>query len=242
VAIATGHAVITMHRANSTAVSPSTEELEIVLRHVLRRQEIDRQKLACLAHDDLGQLLAMLKLNLEAASRKPDSLPTRLKECLDLVQRAVHQTRRFALEARPALLDDLGLVPALRWLMQTRTQASGVNAMVVAEPELLVVPAHCLDACFRVAEEAVSNALRHAQARNLAVEIRDQDNAITMAIRDDGVGFVVAERASCGGLLTMRARVRLAGGDFDLHSQPGSGTVIHVRFVRERLSKEAENL
>jgi signal transduction histidine kinase len=235
------HAVIDMPRSNPTPVSPSAEELEIVLRHLLQRQESDRQKLARLAHDGLGQVLAILKLNLEAISRKPEILGTRINECLDLVQRAVNQTRGFALEARPSLLDDLGLVPALRWLVQTRTQGSGVIAGVVAEPELVVVPACWLDACFRVAEEALSNALRHAQARNLAVEVHDQDGAMAMTVRDDGVGFAVADRAAGGGLLTMRERVRLAGGAFDLHSHPGGGTAIQVRFVRASLSKEPES-
>ena len=202
-----------------------------MLSHLLRSQESQRRQLARQLHDDLGQVLAILKLQLTALARQLGTAVPRLEDCLDLVQRAANQTRTLALETRPALLDDLGLVPALRWLLQTKTAGTGITAMVTAEPESPLVPAEWRSTCFRVAEEAVNNALRHAQAKTLTIEVRQHGDVLDMAIRDDGIGFQVAAHAAGGGLLTMRARVRLAGGDFALHSQPGTGTEVRVRLV-----------
>jgi signal transduction histidine kinase len=220
-----------MQRSPPATVSPSAE-LQFVLRRMLERQEDERRQLARQLHDDLGQALAMLKLQLGALARQLGSTPSpRVQDCLELVQRALSQTRLLALEARPSLLDDLGIVPALRWLVQRRVEGTGVAGKVVADPENLKLPAPWLSTCFRVAEEALDNTLRHAQAQAVTVEVREHGGMIDMVIRDDGVGFSVTDPLTGGGLLTMRERVRLAGGEFDLQSRPGGGTEVRVRVV-----------
>ena len=206
-------------------------ELQIVLEHLLRSQETQRRQFARQLHDELGQVLAMLKLQLTALAQQLGAAAPRLQDCLDLVQRAVNQARLLALEARPALLDNLGLVPALRWLVQTKTAGTGITAAVAADPESPVLSLERRCICFRVAEEAVNNAVRHARAKTLQIELRRHEDGMEMTIRDDGAGFNVAEHAASGGLLTMRTRVRLTGGDFALHSQPGTGTEVRLRFA-----------
>jgi signal transduction histidine kinase len=213
-----------------TAAAPSAKELEVILRHLLQRQEKEQGRFARRLHDELGQVLAMLKLQLSALSRQTP-LPG-LQECLDLTQRAVNHTRQLALDARPSLLDDLGIVPALRWLVQARLAETGLTGSVVAEPEAPVVPAAWSSACYRVAEDAVDNALCHARARALTVEIRQRGPGLDLVIRDDGVGFCLADHAADAGLLLMRERVRLAGGEWAVQSQPGAGTEVRVRFDR----------
>jgi signal transduction histidine kinase len=220
-----------MQRPAPEPVPIPAEELQVVLAHLLRSQETQRRQLARQLHDELGQVLAMLKIKLTTLVKQPGAAGLRLEDCLDLLQRAVNQARLIALEARPALLDDLGLVPALRWLVQTKSAGTGLTATVTADPESPVLSLERRSTCFRVAEEAVNNVLRHAQAKTLRIEFRQHEGALNMAIRDDGCGFEVAEHAAGGGLLTMRIRVRLAGGEFVLQSQHGTGTEVRVRFV-----------
>jgi signal transduction histidine kinase len=218
-----------MKRPAVTAVASSAEELQVVITHVLQRQDEERRLFGRRLHDDLGQLLTILKLRLSALARQTPS--PLMQECLDLTQRAVNDTRQLALEAGPSLLDDLGLVPALRWLVQWRTAGTGVVGTVVSEPASLSLPAEWSRVCYRVAEDAVASGLGRPQAKTLVVEVRQLDRAVEMVIRDDGLTGAVADHAADCGLLTMRARVRLAGGELVVHSPPGVGTEVRVRFA-----------
>src|SRR5262249_26731502 len=158
----------------------------------------------------LSQSLAMIKLHLAAAMRQLGTeAPTRLHDCLPLVGQTAQRARELALEARPSLLDDLGLVPALRWCVQHRTQGAGLSVTLTAEPPEPALAPEVAAACYRVAEEAVVNVVRHAAAKNLAVEVRVQSAWIEMVVRDDGVGFDVGRlgQAGAGSLLLMRERV-----------------------------------
>jgi len=204
-----------------------------LLIHCLARDEAERRRLARVLHDEVGQSLAMIKLHLAAVARQlGDAAPPRLHECLSLVQQAAQRARELALEARPSLLDDLGLVPALRWCVQHRTAQAGLNVTITADPPEPALPSDLATVCYRVAEEAVDNVVRHARARNLTVEVRVQSGTAEMTIRDDGVGFDVG-RLGWGeprSLLLMRERVRLAGGELVVQSAPG-GSEVRVRFA-----------
>jgi len=215
-----------------TAGVCSAEELQAVLAHVLQRHDEERRLLARRLHDDLGQVLAILKLRLGALDRQAPS--PLLRECLDLAQRAVNDIRQLALEAGPTMLEDLGLVPALRWLVQARTAGTAVVGTVTSEPPSPALPAEWSTACYRVAEEAVANALRQDQVRTVKVDARLVEFAFEMVIRDDGLPCTDADHAVDCGLLTMRERVRLAGGELVVQSQPGAGTEVRVRLLRGR--------
>ena len=208
------------------------ELLDRVLGQCLERDEDERRRLARVLHDELGQSLAMIKLHLAAVLRQLGTeAPARLHDCLALVQQTAQRARELALEARPSLLDDLGLVPALRWCVQHRTQQAGLNVNVTAEPAEPVLPPELATVCYRVAEAAVDNVVRHAAAKNLTVEVRVRPDAIEMAVRDDGVGFDVGRVGEAGSLLLTRERVRLAAGELVVRSAPG-GTEVRVRFAR----------
>jgi signal transduction histidine kinase len=137
---------------------------------------------------------------------------------------------------RPSLLDDLGLVAALRWYVDRQAQWGNFTAEFIADTIETRLPPDMETVCFRVTQEAVTNVVRHAQATKVRIELKQQDDEVSLNIQDDGVGFNVraaeehAVRGSSLGLLGMKERVLLAGGKFEIRSQPHSGTEIRVYF------------
>ena len=142
--------------------------------------------------------------------------------------------RSLALELRPTMLDTLGLETALRWLAERHEQRTGSEVLVDA---LLSGPPPSADltiACFRVAQEALTNVVRHAQARHVWIELRQDESVLELVVRDDGVGFAVtptqeqAARRGSLGLLGMKERMQILGGILDVESEPGRGTRIRA--------------
>jgi len=219
-------------------------ELQTLSRRLLEVQETERRHLARELHDEVGQALSVLKLNLEAleSSFIPDTpAPGRLADGMRLVDQLLAQVRSMSLDLRPSMLDDLGLVPALRWYVRQYASRTGVNAVFQSEEddERRFDPA-LETACFRVAQEALTNALRHARARTVTVTLGEADGVLRLSVRDDGGGFDLAaarERAQHGGsfgLMGMRERVSLLAGELELDSNPGRGTEVCARFPAGR--------
>jgi signal transduction histidine kinase len=199
-------------------------------------QEIERRRLARELHDEFGQSLGALKLNLERMKARPADVGAFLNESIDLVDHLVRQARSLALDLRPSLLDDFGLAPAVRWYVEKQAERGGLVAEILDRVARKRVPAEIETACFRVVQEAVTNVVRHAQARRVTVEITIEDAEVRLVVRDDGAGFDVT-RVGRGttlggsfGILGMQERVALAGGRFELDSAPGRGTVVRARF------------
>jgi signal transduction histidine kinase len=212
------------------------EALQILSRRLLEAQENERRHLARELHDEIGQALTAVKINLQAAQRTPDALVAYLEDSISIVDRTLQQVRNLSLDLRPALLDDLGLVVALRWYVDRQAQRVGFTAQFAADPSETRPRPDIETACFRVAQEALTNVVRHAQAQHVRVELRQRDAELHLLIRDDGKGFDVRaaqERAAQGastGLLGMQERVWLVGGQIDIKSAPAWGTEIRVRF------------
>ena len=148
---------------------------------------------------------------------------------------AIRQVRSLSRDLRPSVLDDLGLVPALRWFVDHEGQQAPFDVSFAADPLGERLPSAIENAYFRIVQEAMTNAVRHAQARLFSVELRRDGDCLVLSIRDDGVGFDVSRALASDkdggsfGLLSMRERVRLIGGDFEVRSQPAKGTHIRVR-------------
>jgi signal transduction histidine kinase len=203
---------------------------------LLEAQEAERRRLARELHDEIGQALTAVKINLQGLERSGAAATgPRLEESIAIVDRALQQVRNLSLDLRPSLLDDLGLVAALRWYADRQAQRAGLAVEFVADPPGIRATSELETACFRVAQEALTNIVRHAQARSVHVELRQQDPELRLLIRDDGVGFDVAaarQRALRGGslgILGMQERVGLLRGRLDIRSTPQRGTEIHVR-------------
>jgi signal transduction histidine kinase len=199
-------------------------------------QEAERRRIACELHDEIGQSLTAVKINLQGIQQRPDGaeLGTRLAGSIEIVEHALQQVRNLSLDLRPSLLDDLGLVATLRWYLDRQAQWGGFSAQFVAPPAELSLCSELETTCFRIVQEALTNVLRHAQAHQVRVELQQHEAHLELTIQDDGVGFDVQEalnRAAQGsslGLLSLLERVTLAGGQLDVESQLGQGTRIRV--------------
>ncbi len=218
-------------------VRAGREQLQALSRRLLTAQEEERRRLAVELHDELGQVLTAVKINLASLERQSGPAPpsAHLRDALASVDRAMERVRDLALDLRPSVLDDLGLGAAVRAHVVKFARTTGIethlsiDAVPRLRPDLEI-------ACFRVAQEALTNVARHAQARNVWVDLRLGAEALELRVRDDGIGFdadLVRERAIGGasmGLLGMQERVALAGGEFELSTRPEGGTEVRARF------------
>ncbi len=211
-------------------------DLRRLSRQLVDTQETERRRLARELHDEIGQSLGALKLNLQRLKARPAGEGALLDDTIALVDHLVQQTRTLALDLRPSLLDDFGLVPAVKWYVERQAQRTGLGAEIVDRVGHARVPAEIETACFRVVQEAVTNVTRHARARHVTVELEIDDEGLLLVVRDDGAGFdaAAARRADAlgggFGIVGMEERVALAGGRFELESAPGRGTVVRARF------------
>jgi PAS domain S-box-containing protein len=212
------------------------ERLRALSMRLLEAQEQERRTIARELHDEIGQALTAVRIDLQTLQGTVDQASRPLVEsALSVTRSLVRQARDLSLDLRPSLLDDLGLTAAIRWYLERHQSRFGGEATLVGDLADLRLPAPVETACFRVAQEALTNVARHAGARAVSVELRRVDGEVEMTVRDDGAGFDVAaarRRATAGhsmGILGMEERVMLAGGQLTLTSSIGVGTEIRVR-------------
>jgi PAS domain S-box-containing protein len=223
-----------------TQVNAGRQRLQVLARQLIEVQETERRTLAHELHDEIGQALTALIINLQAAQRNPLSaqLALPLAESIEIVQQTLQQIRNISLDLRPSLLDDLGLVATLRWYLDRQSQRMNIPMYFVGEPITPRLPPLLEITCFRLVQEAITNVARHASARTVDVTLRLQGEHVDLTIHDDGVGFDVAaalaRAAQSGslGLLGMQERAVLLGGQVTIDSAPGMGTTIVARFPR----------
>ena len=216
----------------------ANDRLETMSRRLLDAEENERRRLAQDLHDELGQTLTVISLRLQLLGKRlgDTELANHVSDSIEILHKATDQVRSLALNLRPPSLDDLGLVKTLSWYVEHQAQWTELTTHFTADPPEISLPPDLETTCFRVVQEALTNAMRYARARRLDVGLRRLDGEVELLIQDDGVGFNVeatmkrAEAGSGFGLLGMDERVRLAGGRFIVESAPGSGTVIRARF------------
>ncbi len=210
-----------------------------LLKSVISAQEEERKRIARELHDETGQALTGIIMSLEAAQdalgREPAAASERLERASSLASQSIDMIRQLVVDLRPAALDDLGLVPALRAFAETRLGEKGVRLQMETSglKDRLSPPVEtCL---FRVVQEAVTNIVRHSEATAARIELRREDGAVSLLIEDDGRGFDVTEmRSEPGsdralGLAGMEERLALVGGDLTIESAPGKGTRIRAK-------------
>ena len=213
-------------------------KLQTLSRRLVEVQETERRRLARELHDEVGQALTVAQMDLQAVLQSPDAgaAAPRLTESLQMVDRVLEQVHDISLNLRPSMLDDLGLESALQWDTNRLAGSAGFQAEFAMESL-----EHRLDPileteCFRIAQEALTNVVRHAHARKVTIELRTKDGRLHLSVRDDGVGFEVVpvrEQAVNGaslGLLSMEERAVLGGGGLEFKSAPGIGTDVQAWF------------
>jgi signal transduction histidine kinase len=188
-------------------------------------------------HDELAQILATLRIETdrlrEAAADTPAGAASesRLMAMRSLLDEAVTSTRRIASDLRPLVLDDLGLVAAVQWLVQNFTQRTGVACELTLDPPDIELDEPYATATFRMLQESLTNISRHAHASHVEVSLAREHDWVVLTVRDDGVGFDPARPRKPGsfGLAGLRERAYLVDGELRIDSSPGRGATIEVR-------------
>jgi signal transduction histidine kinase len=224
-------------RERSATLAEANRELTWFSKRALQIQEQERRSLALELHDQIGQELASLVLSLtrcerEMATADVPGVRSAVKDSIEIARAAYGDVHSLALDLRPAMLDRLGLIPTLQWFARQQTKHSGCEILVEADAFPDVLPSDILIAAFRIVQEAVSNAVRHADPHRIQIGARYRPGCIELQIRDDGVGFdpsvaITQQDAHAGlGLIGIRQRAADVGGHVSIRSQPGSGTEI----------------
>jgi PAS domain S-box-containing protein len=212
------------------------KELQQTLsQRLMDAQENERRLIAHDLHDEVGQALTAIKINLQTIQRKQNN-DLGLDESIVKVERALEQVRAISLNLPPPMLEDVGLAAALRWLLEQQSRAADFGASFSANLGKVRLPQHIEIACYRVAQEALTNIMRYSQARQVKMELAQVDQELQLTIEDDGIGFDVEmayENARSGkslGLVSMYERAHLAGGHFVIESRIGQGTMVQASF------------
>jgi two-component system sensor histidine kinase UhpB len=196
----------------------------------LEAQEEERARVARDLHDEVNQSLTGLLLRLEAAREKaPPELAHELAETRALANRAMQELLTLARQLRPTALDDLGLKAAMAGSVKELGSQSAIEASFEAQGDFSDLPQEVQLVVYRVAQEALSNALRHASADNVRVALVRENGAVELRVGDDGRGFTFEQAAQGLGIAGMRERALLVGGDLRVESRPELGTRVSLR-------------
>jgi signal transduction histidine kinase len=222
----------------------SQEELRLLSAQLLNIQEAERQRIAGDLHDVIGQSLSVVKVSIEEAQAQFErdgagDAAAALSRLVPWVKQALAEVRRISMDLRPAIIDDLGLLPTLSWFFR-EFGASCRN--IVIEPRISItesdVPPELKIGIFRILQEAVSNIIKHADAKHIRVVLQRTDSIVQLAVIDDGKGFDADAPATSRdwksglGLASMRERARVSGGNYIIESTPGAGTRVFVSWYR----------
>jgi signal transduction histidine kinase len=220
------------------------EQLRQLSRQILSAQEEERKEISRELHDVIAQTLTGINVRLAALKKEAavntEGLDRNIARTQRLVEKSVDIVHRFARELRPAVLDDLGLIPALHSFMKNFARRTGVRTSLTAFAAVEQLDAARRTALYRVAQEALTNVGRHARASRVEVSIRKLPDCVCMKIKDDGKSFQV-QRVLLGrgskrlGVLGMRERLEMIGGHFGIESAPGKGTTITAQIPLRNL-------
>ncbi|HME90943.1 MAG TPA: PAS domain S-box protein, partial [Myxococcaceae bacterium] len=228
---------ITERKRAVEALQGSVLRLKALSHQILETQETERRRIARELHDEVGQMLTTIGLRLHQLKDVcGPEVHSALNQEIGFVNRTIEQVRELSLNLRPPMLDVLGLEAALRWYAENQRQRTGLDVQLVGHLEGPRLDPDLEIACFRVVQEALTNVVRHAHAKCVWIELKEEDSKLHLVIHDDGIGFDVAAKRECAGqgssfgVLAMQERVELLAGQFEVESAPGAGTWIRASF------------
>jgi len=227
---------ITERKRGEEALVLQREQLRALAERLQTVREEDRKKVARELHDQIGQILTSIKMDMTWVVRHlPESevqVLARLAESIELINDGVKAVRIICSGLRPGVLDDLGLAAAIEWQASEFATRNNIRCEVSVPPIDLHLDGDRATATFRIFQECLTNVIRHAQAKSVRVDLCQEDENILLVVMDDGKGFSEAGFSnSLGslGLLGMKERAQFCGGDVQIFSSPGNGTTVTVR-------------
>ena len=222
------------NRLAEQEIRVSRERLHNLAAHLQRIREEERTAIARDIHDEFGQMLTALKLNLSRSAKDSaelyPELSLKLKKDIDMVDAVIKSVKRLCTELRPSMLDFLGLGPAIEWQAEEFGKRSGIQCNVSLDPEDIEINPDMSIALFRILQESLTNVMRHADATKVEVTLRHEDDSINLEIADNGIGMTEKqlEKTDSFGILGMRERVYPWKGSVGIVSSPSKGTRILV--------------
>jgi two-component system sensor histidine kinase UhpB len=215
-----------------------TNQLQAISERAINAQEEERVRIARSLHDDTAQSISMLIIHLERLSSlipadRPD-ITRYITDAQNVATRLLENLRKIIWDLRPSILDDLGLFSAIRWFARSNLEKAGIRVDAWTASEAMRLPAHLETMLFRIAQEAISNILRHANASNVSIRLWTADQQVWLEITDDGCGFDIEKTSDEAldrkqlGLLGIQERVSLVGGEVKVESSQGVGTCVQV--------------
>jgi two-component system, NarL family, sensor histidine kinase UhpB len=210
------------------------EELRALTAHLVEVREEERKALARELHDELGQALTAIEMELRHLARSRGEFrgggTDRIGELLYLTNQSIRAVQRICSELRPAILDRLGLRTAIEWLAEDYASRSSLNVSTELEARENSIGPKASTALFRIAQEAMLNIVRHARAKSVEISLRESDSAVVLSVEDDGIGISEAQAASPDsfGIQGIRERARPFGGMASIEGVPGRGTRLWV--------------
>ncbi len=217
----------------SEKVALQREQFQALAEQLRRVREEERTRVSRDLHDQIGQILTAIKLDLTWMSRRLpqacEGFRDRIDGSIGLINEGVHSVRTICSGLRPGVLDDVGLAAAIEWQANefaSRTSIRCVLALPVAD---ITVAADHATEIFRIFQECLTNVIRHAEAKQVNVSLNVQEANLVLAVTDDGKGFVEAEASDSLGFLGMRERAQVCDGILEISSSPGNGTTVTLR-------------
>lgn len=241
-----GTAVLSTHKVLRLAAQAQAQYREVVeargqlkdlSSRLVQAQESERRALSRELHDEVGQALSAVLVELrnlssELGTSLPEQTSSHLAAMKNLVESSVRVVRNMALLLRPSMLDDLGLIPALRWQAREVSKRTAMDVNVATELGPDELPDAYKTCIYRVVQEALNNCAHHSQAKTVSIRIRQEPNRLALSVQDDGKGFDAAQSKGLG-LLGIHERVASLGGECQIHSAPGNGTIVAIELPWE---------
>ena len=232
------HHLVTALNSTLVHLENRTSQLQAISERAIRSQEEERIRIARGLHDDTAQAISMLIIRLERLEGMiPVEFPYLTESVADARKHLIHlleEVRKIIWDLRPSILDDLGLIPAIRWFARSNLEEAGISVNFEVDADFLRLPARLETTLFRVAQETANNILRHADAKNVSIRLWSKQGLVYLEVQDDGQGFDVERTSGKAvsnkqlGLLGIKERVSLVGGRVQVESVLGIGSRIYV--------------
>jgi PAS domain S-box-containing protein len=209
-------------------------QIRSLTEHLQNIREEEQTRIAREIHDVLGQQLTVMKINVNLLNGKVansnEQVKVKLQELSGLIDETIQTVRKISSELRPKLLDDLGLVAAMDWHLKEFEKQSGIRTYFNEPEEEWELSEKTKTGLFRIFQEALTNVARHAQATQVQVALTKNNGQLRLSITDNGKGFSLQEAAQKKtlGMLGMKERTAIIGGDYQIHSEPGKGTSVII--------------
>jgi PAS domain S-box-containing protein len=234
----------TLRRTEKMALQ--REQFQALAERLRRAREEERTKVARDLHDQIGQILTAIKLDLTWMSRRlpkaNDEFQDRMRGAIGLINDGVESVRTICTGLRPAVLDDLGLVAAIEWQANEFASRTGIYCAVTVPGSDLHLNGDQATEFFRIFQECLTNVTRHAQAKSARIALYEEDADLVLVVADDGKGFRESDLSDSLGLLGMKERAQVCGGDLEIVSTPGNGTTVTLRVPPALCAHERQRL